>query len=304
MNLLPVGIHHNIPDSVYRADPGYNQSTLVDFITASSPLHFKTNQAKDKEELAEKDFIRIGSYVDCMLTEPGEVNNRFAITPALYPCGTKKEPDKSKPWSRGANYCKEWEAEQKESGRVCLTPTEYIRALGTIKALQAHEDTSAAIEFCHKQVVIIVDHPVFGYRLKGKLDFLPPAKNLHGDPGIPYILDIKTGESAQEDEVRRQCIRLMREFQARYYLNLVHWVAPADYGHIKGFALAVAETDEPHGVAIHTFELGYPELEYVQPKIDDALKRYDKCVTSGVWPGYSTDWKRIQYPDYITRPKR
>lgn len=300
MQPLSVGIHFGIPDSVYRADPGYNQSTLVDFMEASTPAHFKSKQAKAKEELADKDFIRIGSYVDCALTEPGEVNNRFVITPAVYPCKpTNKDPRTAKPWSRNATYCKEWEAEQKEAGKVCLSPPEYARALGTLKALQANEDAAAALEFCHKQVVVIAEHPTYGYRMKGKLDLLPPPRDLKGSPGIPYIIDIKTGESAAEDEMRRQCIRLWRHFQARYYLNLLHW-SSNDYLHVTGFALFVAETDEPHGVQVHEFKLGYPELD-IQHTIDGVLQRYHQCITTGVWPCYSTDWKRIIYPEYMTR---
>ena len=38
--LEPLGIHHGLSHSYYRADPGFNQSTLKRFGTAPTPAHF------------------------------------------------------------------------------------------------------------------------------------------------------------------------------------------------------------------------------------------------------------------------
>lgn len=299
MDLLPVGIHLNVPESIYRADPGYNQSTLVDFMHSRTPAHFKAERDDAKEELASKDFIRIGSYVDCALTEPDELNKRFIVTPAMYPRKpTAKDPSTSKPWTRKATYCQDWEAEREEGGQVVLTPTEYSRAIGTCKALQSHDDTASALQFCSKQVVIIAEHPTFGYRLKGKLDLLaPPVAKL------PYIIDIKTGESADYADFEMQCRRLCRRFQARYYLNLLHWATSGEYMHTIGFAMFVVETSPPHGIRCYTYELGTPELETIQQKINDMLRRYHECVTTGVWPCYPKDWVKMKHPEYSMRDR-
>lgn len=284
--MLPIGLHVGVPEEVYRADHGYNQSLLVDFLEARTPKHFIDGIEERAKDLSGKDFIRIGSAVDILITEPDRFQSRVIICPEDYP--GKGGP---KPWSRKAEFCKDWEAEKRKAGLITLTIEEKAQVDGTVAAILSHPEAGAFVANCPKQVVAIAQEPETGLRIKGRIDMLP-------GPETGLVVDLKTGDDASPAGFSAQCLRMYRHVQARFYCDLVRLAAPDTFTEPLGMLFIMAETSSPHGVAVHKMDAGSPEMFLGLSEYMKALKGLDRCRTLGSWPCYPNQRFDIKYPRY------
>lgn len=270
MTLLEPGIHFNVPVDQYRADPGYNQSALKRFGMASTPAHYKWE--KDHPTLQDKDYIRIGRFVDhCLMGD--ETQFPFVA------------------WSVGRRAGKEWDAfKLKNEDKTILSDEETARGVQASAALLEHEDAASALKISDHQVVIIATHPHFGYRLKGCIDLLPKKD-------INWVWDIKTAASASEQGFFRQAGNIGYDIQAEFYLALLEYSGRPTHN----FGFFVVENDAPFGVNSFYFKAGDPELQVARSKIDSWLPAYHKCVTEDKWPSYDTAWKKIRFKPWQLR---
>lgn len=270
MTLLEPGIHFNVPVERYLSDPGYNHSALKKFGMASSPAHYKWE--KDHPTLQDKDYIRIGNYVDCSLMKKDDMSS-FSV------------------WTGGRRAGKEWEEfKLKHKDNTVLSDEEWGRAAHAHHAIVQHEDAYGALKVSDHQVVVIANHPVFGYRLKGCIDLLPKKD-------IDWVWDIKTAASADESDFGNQCHNIGYNIQAEYYLSLLEYAGRPTHN----FGFFVVENDGPFGVNTHYFKRGSPALQAAREKIDSWLPAYHKCMTEDRWPSYDTAWKEIRFKPWQLR---
>lgn len=288
--LLKPGIHFGVPPEVYRADPGYNQSALKDFGKARTPAHYRWDA--DHPTLQDKDFIRIGNYVDSFLF--GGDMERFIVAPDTYPCEpTKKDPRTSKPWTMQANYCKDWVAEKEAAGKTVLRGDELQRANGCIKAVNAHEDCRSAIDASHHQVVVIAEHPVYGFRLKGCLD-------MHPKVAMRWEWDFKTAADASDDGFNSAAEARGYHIQGKFYMNLLQWSGVE----VGSFGFFVVENEPPHGVNTFYTEFDSPECQRAETLINRWLPAYDECVRTKTWPNYPNQWTKLRFRKWALEDAR
>lgn len=273
-NPLPFGIHFNVPREQYVADIGYNQSSLKNFAKANSPAHFKYDQ--EHSTLAEKDYIRIGSFVDCAVFHPGQIAERFAIWP-------------------GERRGKEWTAfKEANASKTILNEAEHERALGTIKAINAHKDATDAIKSSRHHAVVIAEHPVFGYRLKAELDMLPPAE-------FEWLFDLKTAESASGEDFKRQAFSIGYDVQACWYMDILSFLPEPVM--VNNFGFLIAETNPPHGVKMRHFRKDSRVIEQAREKINLWLPAYHDCVVNNHWPCYDDKWEEITFDYWMLKDR-
>lgn len=290
--LLKPGLHFNVPVALYRADPGYNQSALKAFGEARTPAHYRYEA--DHPTLQDKDFIRIGSYVDDFLF--GGDMEKYCIAPDTYPCeATKKDPRTAKPWTYQANYCTDWRDTKKAKGFTVLTTEELNRANGCITAVNWHEDWRATLKLCVFQVVVIAIHPTLGYRLKGAIDMYPKMF-------IDWIWDGKTGDDASVPGFTHKAEQLGYNIQSRFYMDLLRW-CPEEI-EVNNFGFFVVESEPPHGVNTHFTTYDSPECVRAAELISQWLPAYHKCVTEGKWPSYPAQWNKLMFKKWALEPEK
>lgn len=264
-DLLPVGIHFGIPEEQYLSDPGYNQSTIKKFGTAKTPAHFRWDEDHPPDQ--DTSGLRIGNYVDCAVFSPKTMNDTFAV------------------WYGGRRAGKDWEAfKEAEGQRTILTEGEYERGKACVAAMLAHDDAASALKCSNHQVTIIATHPLFGFRLKGRLDMLPKKD-------LDWAWDWKSGCDASSAFFHNLAGDKGYDVQAEFYLSLLEYAGQPT----GNFGFFVGETEPPHGVDTHYVIRDSIELREARRKIDDWLVRYHKCKTENVWPCYDTNWKRIRF---------
>lgn len=282
-DLLKPGVHFNVPRERYDADPGLNQSTLSDFIYAATPAHFRYEQDHPKD----RDYLRIGNAIDCLVSTPSEFKDRFPIAPETYPSEPKKkgDPPVEKPWTLQSNWCKTWWQAVLWDGKTPLTPKELERVQGMAAGLNRHPDIQRILASAQRQVCLIAIHPILGYRLKCLLDILQ-------DTDSEIIYDLKSiGRPATPRQWSDQIAMCALHLQAGFYMEVARYCGiPA-----KRFGWLVVESNPPHEAAVYYLDDGYEgivdeEILTARVRYTDAMPRYMACKEANRWPGHSTDW--------------
>lgn len=272
--VLPLGIHFGVTREQYVADPGYNQSALKSFAKANSPAHFKWD--KDHPTLQDKDYIRIGNFVDCAVFHPDKLDNAFAI------------------WS-GERRGKDWIAfRDAHPNNTILNEAEHRRALGALYAIRQHKDAMDSIKASKHHAVAIASHPVFGYRLKAELDMLPPYE-------FEWVFDLKTAEDAGRDVFHKQAFNLGYDVQACWYMDILSFLPEPIQ--MNNFGFFIAETNPPHGVKLRHFRRDSRIIESAREKINTWLPAYHDCVINNRWPGYDDKWEEITFDYWMLKDR-
>lgn len=316
--LLPPGIHYGVPRSAYDADPGISQSLLKEFIKAPSALAFdaKRNPEKyggTKPEIDPAHF-RVGNAIDCLLSEPKTYPERFIVSPETYSvqmmqcprclgitdsqkcskCKTERVPIQvDKPWNYVATHCVEWRDAQTKAGKCVLSIPEAKQVSGMIEGIYRHPNVPTILENSKRQVCLIANHPVFGYRLKGLLDLLP-------DCYPEWIFDNKSsGVGAAPAQFHDQCAKLGYHIQAAFYMQLARWCG---LERINNFGFIVVESVIPHDTVVHVFSEGDPEIELAREKYTEAMPKLVALLEGDRYPGYSNDWIKIKFKPWQLNP--
>jgi hypothetical protein len=270
MQQLSLGLHHNVHVDQYRADPAVNQSTLKAFGRAPTPYHFRYQQEHPDED--ETPELRIGSKVDAAVLTPLTMDQKFVTFQG----------------ERRGNAWKEFK--EANAGRTILTASEEARVVGCIQSIGAHTDTQRILRACDKQVVAVGEHPTFECRMKGAIDLLPDVSRCHAAMA-EYAFDLKTSADASPEGFAMQCWRLGYAIQAAFYGDLLELCGRK----ITTFGFIVVENEPPHQVAIHYLPMNSVEIIEARKKYDGWMKTYLSCVEKNEWPGYGSEWTRIEF---------
>jgi hypothetical protein len=110
------------------------------------------------------------------------------------------------------------------------------------------------------------------------------------------IWDVKSGDvSAAPQGLGRRLEQMGMEVQAALYVRAFETLFPRLAGRVR-FRWAFIENDEPHGLSVG--EADAVGLGIGARMVDAALHLWNRCVTTGTWPGYPTEILRIEYPTW------
>lgn len=276
-DLLPIGLHYDLPDEVYRKEPGFNQSNLKSFAKANTPQHFKYGADHPAEPTAS---LRIGSFVDTALLRPEVLGRKFAI------------------WSEGARRGAAWNTFKEANGeRAILTVDEQEAALGCIEAVKAHDDAMKLIRACRSQVAAIANHPTLGFRMKALFDILPDPERC--DPALlDYLFDLKTTNDASPEGFTDSCWKYGYDVQAAFYMDALEYAGGPKVNH---FGFIAVENEPPHGVKIHFLRRDSKEIRRARESYEAWMRYYAECHGKNSWPGYTDSWTEIAFKPWQIR---
>lgn len=111
------------------------------------------------------------------------------------------------------------------------------------------------------------------------------------------VIDYKTtGTSARPDDVERHLFDMNYHLKAAFYergLNVLH---PEGIGRRKLLFL-FQESDAPYECSLVTLSEGAMMIGRKQATY--AIRRWQQCMRSGVWPGYGLGWHAASPPPWI-----
>lgn len=242
------GIYRGLPDSVYRAIPAVSQSTLKRF--ADCPRRFKL-----APPIESTPNMRYGSYVDALWLS-GDLS-AFAVQPEGIDFRT--------------NVGKAWKAEN--VGKTIITYEQYTFAAAAVARLISVPEIREAREACDVQVAVVAE--IDGILCKALID-LCPQDGMRGALG-----DLKTAPSADPNDWPRYAYDMRLHWQAAMYLDVWNRATGED---LESFFHFVSEQAPPHEPAMLALSTKFIDLGRDQYR--RALRQYDDCQKTDVWPGY------------------
>lgn len=244
-----------------------SRSSLKDFADCPSRW-IKGGGLKDEETTS----TIWGSLVDCILTQPGRMDELFAIKPDTY----TNEDGEEKPWNANSKTCRAWLA--KNSDRTCINQAAYFQAqvaVGRILNEPTFKSIAASAEF---QVYLTAEYRDRDTELVvpvcGLLDIVPT--------GGRSIWDLKTSRNANPAKWARVCHDYWYDAQAALYLDIHNAATGEDR---DSFEHIIQENDPPFEISLVTLSVEF--INQGRKKYTNALRLYCQCLKSGHWATYN-----------------
>lgn len=271
--------YHNTGKDYNRGDEQFIMSN--GHLRAFSDCPAKWRAGGEVEEKSwQMDF---GSWLDCLFLSPHLAEKCFAVTPATYPATPKRkgEQPEDKPWTRQANYCKEWEAEQEANGRHIIkhdvndavhnAMTSLREASATLQGQSDHQVFCMA-EWRDKDTGIVVP-------IKTLVDLVPDL-----DSRWPKCLfDLKSTGNGSPGAWSKQIFDKGYYLQAALYMDVYTAATGEDR---TDFAHIVIENTWPFHVTQPMPSLSAEFINLGRLRYRSALRQYCQCLESNEWPSY------------------
>jgi len=270
--LHAAGIHDDLPESEYRADPAVAQSDLK--LLMRSPAHLVAAKSAPKEETPTLTF--------------GRLVHHLALTPELppwwivRPAGLDLRTKAGKEWAESVNGASVITQEQFDSARRMIDNLNAHPAW----ALCSRQDKSKREVSCFgERLVLPQGQPMMDIRVKARIDLVPEVG--------PALVDLKTTDDARPEQFARSVDEFGYHIQAAFYLDLWNELASEQRDQ---FCIFAVEKTAPHNVAaycIHADAITHGRTLY-----HNALEVFAECVREGRWPGYTEDIRMLNIPRY------
>jgi len=277
------GLYHNVPDAVYRAWPGANQ-TMLKTVLAQSYAHWLERAKKPAT-----DAMTAGSAIDCWILEPDTFDQRFVAPPDV---PRRSKADKET-WAAA-------EAEAKASGQRLLKG-DAAKSVEVAKAIHAnilaHPVASVLLRHARAQVSLYWLDGLTQEPCKGRLDMLCRGDEVAALVDAPgCVADLKTvGQmgKAEAAQFGRDQANSGGLIQAAFYVDGLRALT----GYELPWLWIVAERVPPYAVAVHRASdsaLAVGRRQYTR-----ALKRLREQREPEAWTGYPTEITEIAPPVWL-----
>ena len=271
-----VGIHHNIPDTVYHEQWDAVNVSAIKAAIKSERHYYEFIHALPKQEKPSPALL-LGQAVHCAVLEPDRFNEQYVREPA------QPEDDTAKNW-RATKAYKEWVSQAKAEGFKVVTAdvmdmcNEIHESLycGDGEASELVRSTTAT------EVSYVCTEEQTGLRCKVRADGIAPG----------IVWDLKTIDD-------------MANFQ-RHYFNYGYYLAAMFYPWVireaeegtpplREYRFVVVEKKPPYEHKI--FKPATAALDYASIiKIRPALDRIAAALETGEYPGYDKSLQTVDLP--------
>ena len=259
------GIYADIDIDEYHAEEGISSTGVSLLLDCPARYYHEYNNrdltAKDKKAYT------IGRAVHMLALEPQKFEQTFYLM--------KESVDLRTAAGRKA-YA---EAKEAAQGRQVLRSDEISDSVSIAEAIANHP-VWRAVGAGKTEQSVYWDCPLFATRLRARPDFFNDK----------ICIDIKTTDSIKN--FQRSVMTYGYHRQAAMQLDGLKTIDGLE----RHFAFVVVEKRAPHLVACFTLDEMY--LNLGRREYQDAALLYNKCMESGEWPGYETQFQMINLPTW------
>jgi len=185
-----------ITDDNYYEDKEYISSSMVKQALQGSKKQFDYAM----EQTAESEALLVGSAFHAMMLEPDKYKKLYAFEPAM-----------DKRTKAGKEYIASWKEENKDIPHHL--PGKYeemlINMQDSLLAHPVYNELVEKVDVFEAEVIKLFE--LEGQKCKAKIDFYNPKEN--------YIVDIKTCNSVNIDDVIESIKKYLYGVQASFYLD-------------------------------------------------------------------------------------
>jgi len=272
--MIPLGIHRDIPASVYHDEPGASASRLRT-IHLGTPAHLKLEMENPIVPTWE---MQLGSLIHQRILEPSQPLPALAIVPLVYAlteeCPTVKAK-KAKAgdvvdWNPRTKYAQNWVRQQEASGLIVVTDDDMFEIDRCVDRVMAHPEARELLEGADTEVTIRWE-TTCGTQCKARLDMVPRGS---------FLGDLKTTDDASQRGFERKCLSMGYHLQAAFYLD--GWEAMGDRP-FTGFRF-IAYERETGLVSVN--QMSAELIAEGRIAYEAALEKFIAATRTGIWPAY------------------
>lgn len=235
-----------------------------------TPAHWRYEQAYPSEPTP---AMWEGQHIHCRILEPDVWESTVVAMPKV-----------DRRTKAGKEEYAAALARLPESG-VLMVQEDIDRYDAIRDAVLAHPFAGPLIESGQSEVSVLWEE--YWIQCKARFDSLTDDRRV--------ILDLKTTTFAHPDIVSRHSYKLGYHHQAAWYLRGAR-AAGLD---IERFVFVFVEKTSPHMVCC--YELDSDALDIGDAEMDDALRHYVECRTTGLYPGYGFDVQKLSLPAWAAQ---
>lgn len=297
---------YDLPESVYRAAPGENWSTMK--VIGKTPKKYKHRKDNPKKRT---EAMKFGNMFHTVVLEPHLLAERYTTFPETYkgkPTGWKKGDDLvDKPWRGNATACRVWVAEKVGNGVECFKKVEINYAKAMSRELHLLPDARKLLDNADGyEVSCFWTDEKNGLPCKAKIDILKGGQ----------IGDLKkitaSGGGAAWEAFSFTTRNLGYHGQAAFYRDgvtavLKHLKQPLPK--IPLFTWLVVEDEAPYDTAIYPI-MDDPRAEsyewFVKGRelYDLYLWQIQLWREKGMWPSHNVGTSQMTEEHELTIPDR
>lgn len=262
------GIYPGISRADYDSVVALNQSS----IKLISERHVKAAWTRLHHPDDPSQAMIEGQAFHAMLLEPGKFSKRFAV----YPNVTKVSKAGKDEWAK-------WEVGN--AGKWGLKADKMLELQAQVHALLSHPVVARWVDQAiYHEFAVMWEHPTYGFPCKALVDAVSR------DEGRTWVWDAKTTRNATAAFWAREIVNLSYLIQAEWTIQGLNQIAEAE----RDFAFVAIETTGFNDVAI--FECGPLTRFEARHRIDKACRQWAKALSSGIFPGPTTQIQQIEAP--------
>lgn len=233
------------------------------------------NPDNDENEERSKALI-IGSAAHCATFEPHLFAHDYVLLPADAPKRpTKTQINAKKPSEdtvKSIDFWNKFDAEHK--GKEFLAKKEYDNIKRMADAVHRHPAARELVTDGYAEQSFYFTNPESGADCKVRPDFMQIKLNL--------LPDLKTTEDASPDGFAKSIVKYSYDVQEPFYIDGVREATGVSFDNMVFIAV---EKKYPH--VVECYYLFPDDVEAGRERYMSQLHKYQQCLASGIWPGYS-----------------
>ena len=223
----------------------------------------------DKPEQASKNSFDEGSLAHCLILEPWNLDNDFAIYQGFRKSGNDYKAFKA--------------AEEAGKGRIIVSKSQFKKVEGWVNDYKLNETAVNLIKGCE------TEYSLFG-ELKGmKLKVRADAINIEKG----YIADVKT---TAYDVDQESFANTVKDF--KYQLSGAMYAKMFSEYYGKPFDFYFIVLGKGKGGGTEVYKLGDDSVRDGMKMVNAGLAKYTECKASGIWKNNEIKLDKIQVNSY------
>lgn len=266
---MRVEVVERMPMADYLREYGVSQTQLKHL--AKSAAHLR--QYVDHPE-PPTDEQKLGTVEHVALFQSNLLMECCYVKPSVY----EDDKGKEKKWNGNATYCKEWAASHTD--RPILSAKHIGEVFAMRDSIRKHPGAALILKEGNAEVSLFCEDSDTGLQLKCRCDWLSGTT----------IADLKTCIDASKNGFSKLVARLGYDIQAAYNLDIANVLGLKK----EVFIFIAVEKKPPFAVA--AYQLKEEAIAVGRSKYRRLLARYQECVSTEKWPGYSPNIEFLDLP--------
>lgn len=256
-------------DEDYFAAPGVNQSTLKTMLVC--PAAYQTAISFQNKE--RKKHFDLGSAIHMLILEGKEKFNSVV-------CRAPEGNPRTKAY-------REEKEKLEASGKLVFNEADMNLIKNVYHSFLDSPFAKSLLSNGHAEIACFARHPLFGYLMKIKIDYI----------NNNVLLDLKTTISASSLNFPKSARKNLYDFQAAFYMMCANAATGTNY--FKHFAWVAVEKSPPY--LWNYFTISQFDLIKAADDINKCFARLATCEEKNSFPGFTPKFKTINFQEWRHR---